>query len=361
MDFKVGQYLEISNEKYKVVGIIKFKNLKDSCFWKEYRLLKESGNEFWLAYDDDYEEYSLSMVMNNASLEKFHLVDNGTAEVVDLWGDVDVEKGDRVNFSEYEDESEENIISIEQWEDMKETSFGYYIDADEVSITSPFSEIEEKNNKNFGKYIGIIGGVIAILGLIFFFVNRDKTPTIKEYLEKNPSLYSYETSITGEKKEKADVYKSIYNVDTTVKNIIYAIEGKVEDIQENKSENGENSVGILTKNEYCFVYEEENGNNIFIQISNRKFAYTSSHTPYRSSYWARSFYRNYYFSRAYADDFTRYKKYGSPYASYKGEYLRTNPNDKYKDFAEDVRYTNSVRQSSSGRRSFSGGGLSSGK
>ena len=48
---------------------------------------RKTNLEKWLSVDETYNEYSISMmVRNNISISNYHLVDEGTLEVVNSWG-----------------------------------------------------------------------------------------------------------------------------------------------------------------------------------------------------------------------------------------------------------------------------------
>ena len=144
-----------------------------------------------------------------------------------------------------------------------------------------------------------------------------------------------------------------YDVDSAAKDIIDAINGKTEDVQQN-TEDGDNSVAILTKKEYCLIYTSEDGETL-VQISTRKYAYYNDDDPYRSRTGTRRYYRRYYYSRGYSSDYGSWGSTNSPYDSYSGGTINSNPNDTYNSYA------GSVRQSSTTSRSSSGGGTSYGK
>lgn len=204
------------------------------------------------------------------------------------------------------------------------------------------------------KLITVIIGLIALVsvgtGLAAAFSGKNY---ITSYLKKNTTIFTYETSITGNNKQKADVYRSAYDLDTTVKSILSGIQGKTEDVQQN-TEDGDNSVAILTKDEYCLVYESED-DEVLVQVSSRKYAYTTDKAPYHAHSYTHHYYRRYYYSRGYQNDSGSFGKYTSPYSSYDGDTLTKNNVDIYDT------YSSNIRQSSVNRRSSSGGGLSSGK
>lgn len=371
MEYSVGDTLRVDGDVYDIIGKIKYKNIDDNACWFEYRMkAKEYNKEKWLSYDAGYNEYSISEVAWNISTSGYHLVDSGTEEVIGVWGDVDVEVGERSSFKEYEDSTEEKIISTERWDDGEETSVGYYLDLDEISFysggmnTSAYSDglESEYRHSSDSKASGANGKQIAIIiGCIFLYIFAspmlnfifNRPTSIAKYLKKS-SQYTYVTSITGQKKEKADVYKSSSTLDYTVKDVLDAVDGDTEDVQQN-TEDGDSSVAILTRKEYCLIYVSED-NEVLVQISSRKYAYGSDVAPYHASHYTHRYYRRYYYSRGFFSDSGHYGgKYSSPYDAYNDTTLDSNYSDTYSN------YSSSVRQTSANARSSSGGGISSGK
>lgn len=373
MNFAVGDRLLVDGEVCSVVGKISYRNIHDNSMWMEYRLIsQESRREKWLSYDENFREYSVSEIVSLASTEGYHQVDQGVEEVIGAWGDVDVEIGDKADFVEFEDDTEEKIISWETWEDGKEVSAGYYLDFDEIERVGqdggdPYvrSGAYQSGGSQCGggRRNGAKGGqkaavvvfrlmfiVCAILSVIPIFSVSSKS-NISDYLGSSAS-YAYVTSITGAQNEKADVYQTVGNIDWAVMDIIDAIEGRNVDVQQNIEE-GDESVAILTDGEYCLVYTSEDGDTL-VQVSTRKYAYYNDDDPYRSRSGTRRYYRSFYFSRGYNVDTLNYGGGASPYSNYTGDTVE-NRNDVYSSYAD------SVRRSSVNSRTSSGGGTSSGK
>ncbi len=361
MKFQINDILCVDGGMYRVAGRITYRNLADGCMWDEYRLLDQSnGREHWLSVDDTYKEYSIWEMTRSPDRTGYHQVDQGTEVVVSCAGDVDVESGDRAFFTECEDETEEKIISDEIWDDGKETSTGYYLDEDEFWLVnspgySPVANVLTGSSEKKGKVF-----IIAVTALIFLMPalgsllgNLHFTTTIAKYLDKS-ERYSYVTSITGNEKQNAKVYKADnMTIDAAAKDIITAIEGDTEYVRQDDAE-VEGAVAILTSKEYCLIYaslEDE----VLVQISNRKYAYTTDDDPYHATPRARRYYRSFYYSSGYSSDRTSYSSYTSPYSSYDGDSVSFSGTDTYSS------YSNSIRQSSIASRQSSGGGLSGGK
>lgn len=353
MNYAVGDILRVDGDVYEIIGKIAYRNRNDNCTWMEYRLYSQNmRREKWLSYDETYQEYSISETTGNASTSGYHEVDRGTEEVIGAWGDVDVEIGDRADFVEFEDVTEEKIISWEVWDDGKEVSVGYYLDPEEIQKTG-----EGGRGRKSSKY-EIVVICFVIFWVAAFCINNlsdylsTRPTTIAKYLKKEAS-YIYVTSITGDKGEKADVYKTYGDIDWAAKDIIDAIDGNTENVQQN-TEDGDESVAILTSREYCLIYTSEDGDTL-IQISTRKYAYYNDDEPYHSNSYTRRYYRGYYYSWGYFSDISDYSSGTSPYSDYSGDTVDGNYYDTYNE------YSDSVRQSSINARSSSGGGTSSGK
>lgn len=361
MEFSIGDRLLISGLVYTVVGKIRYKNRNDDLKWFEYRLIGEKGkDEIWLSIDEYYREYSISYTVKKADATNYHVVDRGVEEVIAVWGRVDVEMGDRADFVEYEDSSEDNIISLEKWDDGDEYSVGHYIEEEDIKYLGQSKKLPKSSINLPSSYLIYILIFIAFLAVTFLpniFNSLQSRNAIAKYL-KTSSLYTYETSITGSKKEKADVYKTNMTVEDTAKDIIDAIEGATQDVTQNGSDN-DNTISILTKYEYCLIYVSED-NNTLVQISSRKYTYHSTQSPYHSRYATNRFYRRYYRKNAYDTDYKSYKDY-SPYSDTNDTDSANTSYDSSDDTTYYNSYSNSVRQASINSRSSSGGGTSSGK
>ena len=107
--FSIGDIVNVDGDEYRIVGRIKYKNSSDGMCWDEYRMMPLIGyGEAWLSVDDKFKEYSISKkAAITTSVAGYHLVDSGTEIVVGREGKVDVDVGDRADFYEYEDSTEE--------------------------------------------------------------------------------------------------------------------------------------------------------------------------------------------------------------------------------------------------------------
>ena len=365
--YNVGEIINADGDAYRILGKITYRNNKDRMTWDEYRLAALQYNEErWLSVDNAYNEYSLSRKSSAPDTTGFHEVDSGVAQVIAKAGDVDVDIGDTVTFQEYEDHTEEYIISIENWDDGVEFSTGYYLDpwefgreGEKVSRSSG-GEVNPKTAVLIIAVMAIFWGLSVGIPGIAAFISSNKS--ISKYLKKSTD-YQYVTSVTGEDKQKADVYSystALLDVQDkkeqlvkVAEGIIRGVNGNTESIQQN-DEDKDYTVAILTNKEYCIIYHGED-DKIYIQVSSRKFAYTTDKQPYRSRRRTYRYFRRYYYSRGYNNDSYSYRKSRSSFGGYKDTPVFYDSNNSLNS------YSGSVRQSSVGSRTSSGGGLSSGK
>lgn len=374
-NLRVGTKLLLDNEiEGKIIGYIEYCNLNDNRkTWREYRIKTQDGI-VWLSVDEHYNEYSLSYpqeVKDGYMDPIWRKVDEGTQVVTMCEGDVDVEGGDSAHFVEFEDDTEELTYSIETWEDGTEVSKGYYLDPEEIQITE---QVELKSDSGSGKgcfgfllilglvFLAFYSGIIGIISNILF-----AAPEMSEYINRSDN-YRYLTSITGNEKQKAKVYRSLkatddkgrsitrITVDDVVKDIIRGIEGDTERVSENAVNGVNNSVSIVTKKEYCLVYYEEGTTDkVLVQISDRKYNYTSDNPPYHAGTSVTKWYRSHYYTSVYTKDAKTWKSTPSAYTMYDGPILHDLGNGYF-----DV-YSSNIKQDSIRRRNSSDGGINRGK
>lgn len=370
MRYEVGTILNVDGEECEVIGYIVYQNSQDEHKqWIDYRLRTSEG-EHWLSCDEHYEEYSLSWpssLQDGVIDPKWHKVDEGIQVVVEVSGDVDAEEDDRATFVEFEDETEEETLSLEMWEDGTEVSEGYYLDKEEIRlIKASDRRIPAKNGffKNVG-YILFIG--MMIWGFVDEFLPEGSyrsepiymPVSIHEHIQGNPGSYVYHTSITGNQGEKADVYyareDTFKTTEEVASSILRGINGDVELATENENKE-DGSVAIVTAREYCLIYyPEDKEHKIYVQLSDRKYNYTSDNAPYHSKSSTNHWYRSHYYSSGFSADSSKWRNTPSAYTMYDGPVIQDLGNG-YFDM-----YASSVRDSSIGNRGTSGGGLSSGK
>jgi hypothetical protein len=170
---------------------------------------------------------------------------------------------------------------------------------------------------------------------------------------KSNSDFQYVTSVTSDldNSKKADVYSTNKSVEEAAKLIISGVNGKIEDVQENKDDG---TVVVTLSDELALIYVSENKQTL-IQVGTRKYVYSSRTTPYRGTSITNMFFRNYYYRSFYNTDRNKYGNAPNGYSDYNNGTFTPNNNNKYKN------YSDSIRQESAKSRSSSGGGISSGK
>lgn len=361
MFYRVGTLLNINGMSGKVIGYIEYVNPQDSNKpWTEYRLKTERGGECWLSCDEVYDEYSISWPANDVRGRigpEWHKVDEGTQVVRSAGGDVDVDPGERASFVEYEDASEDLTLSVEVWSDGTEFSTGKYIEKSDIVETGYEKPL-------VGKRINL-ATVLMILIIVFpslwtigssFLANLSVHKSIDKYVKESPK-YVYETSLSGNEKQKATVYafETSATTDEVAMDIIQGIEGDTESVTQ-KDDTADEEIAILTDKEYCLVYHPENEEQtVYIQVSNRKYNYTSNNAPYRISSAGTTWYRSHYYSSGYSKDSSSYKSTPSAYSMYNGTTIHNIGNGYFDS------YSSSIRQASINSRQSSSGGLSNGK
>lgn len=373
---ELNQEIKVQGQRYIVEGWIEFSAQSDGCSWREYKIRSNQGKQYkWLSIDENYEEYAIYEMTHKTTLfdqdalerDGYKKVDSGKASVLDYAGNVDVTRGERVSFVEYEDSTEEKIRAIEHWGNETEYSIGHYLDEDEV-IPLKNNNYAAYNNQGYNSknnksdYIrgskqgisafNIVGIFIALIVVVASIVGFLPTKTISKYLQESSS-FTYMTSITSDinSQQKADVYKTSLSVQSAAENILSQVAKQVVSVDEN-AEGG--TVAILTKKEYALVYTSEDDETL-VQVSSRKYVYSSRNTPYRSRSNTSSYYRRYYYDKGYTSDSKRYKNDTSGYEDYTGSNVEVDSSNHYKT------YTNTIKQQSTASRSSSGGGTSSGK
>lgn len=356
MDIKVGSILNVDGLEAQVIGWIRYKNTMDgNKTWTEYRLKTNKG-ERWLSIDEVYKEYSISWAANHIRGNvgpEWHEVDKGHQVVVAHLGDVDVDTGEAADFVEFEDQTEEKTLSVEMWSDGTEYSQGEYLDLNEIKVVG---YKKPASNMGFSVIITIAFLVLYGLGdLIGALMNRPKS--ISQYV-KSDAKYEYVTSITGNEKQKADVYKYldiIVTTDNVAKDIINGIEGYTESVTQ-KDEQEDGDIAILTKKEYCLIYHsEDDPDKVLIQVSDRKYNYSSDNTPYKSSESTSHWYRSHYYSSGFSKDSSTFSHTPSAYTNYSGDTIHNIGNGYFDS------YSSSVKQSSINARNSASGGLGGGK
>ncbi len=395
--FAVGTELNINDKYYRVLGYIIYACPEDgNKTWTEYRLIDDDDFEYYLSVDEIYQEFSLSeptTLVNNTVPTFWNEVDSGHQQVLRAVGDVDVDVGEIAEFIEYEDDEEEEILSLEIWDDGTEVSCGKYIEQESIKKFSNFSKTGASRLKPELAYIIIMLFVFIWESDILFTAWEaivPQKPAIEAHFEQN-SEYQYLTSITGKEKEKAKVYQasitkyspkidnlkvleaklSVHHqlnenkipaneviMDYLVKKLIIELHSSNSPpitVTANEDENGL-SVAVLTDNEYCLFYHpEDKKDRVYVQLSSRKYNYSSDNKPYHAHRSTYNWYRSHYYNSGYQYDAKKWGKIPSSYTLNQKPIVRDLGNGYY-----DV-YSSDIKRSSIGNRRSSSGGLSMGK
>lgn len=372
--FALKDLIRINGRKYQVEGYIDFLNEADHCNWREYKLLDTEGRMTkWLSIDQVYREYALYTISSNKAeeiitREHYKEVDHGTAKVMDSKGNVDTTYGECVEFTEYEDRTEEKIISIERWEDEIEYSTGYYLDADEIELVTNGNQSFSYAGQNVRAGAGTFGIrsavkkfslvfalaiILVICNTLLHVMNSLNIGGVNLSKEiKNSSDFTYVTSITADmdNDQKADVYETELSVEEAAKGVIKLAHKSIKAVDED-TEDG--TVAIMTSSHYALVYADEDQKTL-VQVSSRRYVYSSRQQPYRSRSHTYDYYRKYYYTVGYKGDSRKYSG-TSAYENYSDGGVEINSNNRYQN------YSDSIKQESTASRSSSGGGTSSGK
>lgn len=381
-NLNVGDNFKIKSESYSVKGSMYF---EDSGYkWVEYELVNSNRKTVWLSaelsgetnpvlYEKIYLTNKEPVSEINYDGKTFTQIESGKAFIIDCYGSVDVEQGDWVNYYEYSNDSRDEYLSIEIWEDMTECSLGKAINELDISIVSESSNVSNfKGTSNFNStnsfekfksiatilfFVVIFGfSIVDELGLNFSSLTGIfQSNSVESFLKKD-SNFVYATAVTGDtdNKQKANVYKTNMSVSDAAKYII----SKVPNIDYASESIESDSLGILSKNEYAFIYDSKDDNyKTYIQVSARKYVYTNRNSLYRSrNSISDLFYRDYYYNRGYGIDHTTFGN-SSVFSNYSSRDISSiSKNDSvYSSLIS------SARQSSVSSRSSSGGGTSFGK
>lgn len=333
---KNGQVIKIKNETYTVVGMIEF--VEDSWIWQEYKIKSNSGRISWLSVEEDEGKKQFSIyeekfnIPNTSSMnfkfqnEDYSLFEKGTAKVKSYFGAVDVDRNEKVNFSEYISYNKKSLISFENWSGEIEKSIGKYVDETDIEITDEVRTVKVSTPKRKESILIVVFSLlfiavpILLAGIGSFFTSRN---ALSKFLEKSTD-FTYVTSVTNnENNQKAKVYKTNLSIDEAVKKII---DGEPERIKKVTDASDDEGIGIFTNSEYAYVYESED-NVTYVQVSKKKYV-TEGTNAYHSRFRTRGFYRT---------------------------YTTNSTNSSYNS------YLSSARQQSINARRSSGGGTSSGK
>lgn len=141
-NMRPGDIVSIEDVDYEVEAVLKFND--HGWRWTEYKI-KDSRKTYWLSVEkDDDIELSLHEEVVAITTEppkvyeykgiKYYMQEGSDAVVEDVQGNINVVKGEKVDYYEYSDEDGEHILSIEIWDGEAEMSIGRWIEDYNVEI-----------------------------------------------------------------------------------------------------------------------------------------------------------------------------------------------------------------------------------
>ncbi len=185
---KLNSEITINNERFKCTEIVEYTYIEGR--YTEYKLKSINGKKVnWLEVEDG--EAYLYKSINNTEFNNFKdrysngKSYSGTAKVKSFSEDSDVDLDETVSFIEIYSDDEEDVISMETWEDGEvEYSLGKYIDINDIIVEELYNSNYNYNFNNNSNYsfnknskkklvIGLVIGV-AIVSFIIGSVNRKK-------------------------------------------------------------------------------------------------------------------------------------------------------------------------------------------
>jgi hypothetical protein len=142
MNMRVGDIINIEDVDYEVQGILKFND--HGWKWIEYKI-KDSRKTYWLSVEED-DDIEISMYQEVVAITteptkvyeykgiKYYMQEGSDAIVEDIEGKINAVKGEQVDYYEYTDEDDENLLSIEIWDGEVEMSIGRWIEDYNIEI-----------------------------------------------------------------------------------------------------------------------------------------------------------------------------------------------------------------------------------
>ncbi|MTI68544.1 MAG: DUF4178 domain-containing protein [Firmicutes bacterium] len=141
-NMQVGDIVSIEEVDYEVEALIKYND--HGWKWTEYKL-KDSRKTYWLSVeqDDDLEISLFEKIVSTISTPpktyeykgiKYYMQEGSEAIIEDIQGNLNLVKGEQVDYFEYSDEDGENLLSIEIWNGDIEMSIGRWVENYNVEI-----------------------------------------------------------------------------------------------------------------------------------------------------------------------------------------------------------------------------------
>ncbi|MBZ4645183.1 MAG: hypothetical protein PWR27_1774 [Petroclostridium sp.] len=141
-NMRPGDIVSIEDVDYEVQAVLKFND--HGWKWTEYKI-KDSRKTYWLSVEqDDDLEISLYQEVVAITTEaprvyeykgiKYYMQEGSDAVVEEVQGNINVVKGEQVDYYEYSDEDGENLLSIEIWNGEVEMSIGRWVEDYNIEI-----------------------------------------------------------------------------------------------------------------------------------------------------------------------------------------------------------------------------------
>lgn len=142
LNMLVGDIVSIEGVDYEVQVVLKFND--HGWRWTEYKV-KDARKTLWLsAEEDDDIEISLYEEVVAITTEAprkyeykgitYFMQEGSDAIVEEVMGNINVVKGEQVDYYQYSDEDGEHLLSIEIWNGQVEMSVGRWIEDYNVEI-----------------------------------------------------------------------------------------------------------------------------------------------------------------------------------------------------------------------------------
>lgn len=137
-----GDILSIDNIDHKVDGVLRFND--HGWHWVEYKL-KEGLNTLWLSVEQD-DELEISLYQEVVALTvdppkvyeykgiTYYLQEGSDAIIAEVMGNINVVKGEEIDYYEYCDETGKKLLSIEIWDGECEMSTGKWLQDYNIEI-----------------------------------------------------------------------------------------------------------------------------------------------------------------------------------------------------------------------------------
>lgn len=233
-----GSRITIGNEVYITEGFACYKIGREK--WLEFLIKGKGKLRLWLSIEngpDGELAYSLHETIHGGisgtgrsktilyDNKEFILNESGSGKITQVRGNVDYDHGEHFSFREYIDKDDQ-ILTIETWEDEEEASIGKYLPAGSVSAVFGDPKAASVQNKNSGTASRIFTIIAVTLVLVFgakALYSQFAQNSIREKIEKDPN-FTYVTTVTVEEptKHKEFVYQTALDADAACKRIIQA-------------------------------------------------------------------------------------------------------------------------------------------